>query len=120
MASKHTTPSTTNYVRTIPTDLQMDAQALESIHLSIGSSAQESSIRISVKVDRLDTTPRFIQTAGAGYATLQQTSGAICTQSECTVTWTFMSTWLNDDIDDLHWFISSIDKMVLKRTRSVL
>ena len=88
----------------------MDAPALESIHLSIGSSAQESSIRISVKVDRLDTTPRFIQTAGAGYATLQQTSGAICTQSECTVTWTFMSTWLNDDIDDLHWFISSIDE----------
>ena len=101
---------TTHHIRTIPTDLSMDAPALESIHLSIGSSDQESSIRISVEVDRLDTTPRFIQTAGAGYATLQQTSGAICTQSECTVTWVFMSTWLNDDIDDLHWFVSSIDE----------
>ena len=26
------------------------------------------------------------------------------------MTWVFRSTWLNDDIDDLHWFISSVDE----------
>ena len=88
----------------------MDAPDLERITLSIGSSDVESSIRIGVEVDRLDATPRFIQTAGAGYATLQPTSQATCSGSECTVTWVFRSTWLNDDIDDLHWFISSIDE----------
>ena len=80
------------------------------MYLSIGSNDEVSSIRISVEVDRLDSTPRFIQTAGAGYATLQPSSGAICTQSECTVTWVFQSTWLNDDIDNLHWFVSSVDE----------
>ena len=88
----------------------MDAPDLERIMLSIGSSDDESSIRIGVELDRLDATPRFIQTAGAGYATLQPTSQATCSGSECTVTWVFQSTWLNDDIDDLHWFISSIDE----------
>ena len=101
---------TTHHIRTIPTDLTMDAPDLERITLSIGSSDVESSIRIGVEVDRLDATPRFIQTAGAGYATLQPTSQATCSGSECTVTWVFRSTWLNDDIDDLHWFISSIDE----------
>jgi hypothetical protein len=101
---------TTNHVRSIPTNSSFEAPALERLFLSIGSNNEVSSIRISVEVDRLDTTPRFIQTAGAGYATLQPTSGAICTQSECTVTWVFQSTWLNDDIDDLHWFISSVDE----------
>ena len=101
---------TTHHIRTIPTDLTMDAPDLERIMLFIGSSDDESSIRIGVEVDRLDATPRFIQTAGAGYATLQPTSQATCSGSECTVTWVFRSTWLNDDIDDLHWFISSIDE----------
>ena len=101
---------TTNHIRSIPTNSSFEAPALERLYLSIGSSDDVSSIRISVEVDRLDTTPRFIQTAGGSYATLQQTSGAICTQSECTVTWVFLSTWFNDDIDDLHWFISSVDE----------
>ncbi|MGB1985513.1 MAG: hypothetical protein ACPHS8_03600 [Candidatus Poseidoniaceae archaeon] len=101
---------TTHHVRSIPTNSTFEAPALERLYLSIGSNDEISSIRISVEVDRLDTTPRFIQTAGAGYATLQPSSGAICTQSECTVTWVFRSTWLNDDIDDLHWFISSVDE----------
>ena len=101
---------TTYHERVIPTHPTMEAPALERITLAIGSSDDASSIRISAEVDRLDTTPRFIQTSGAGYATLQPTSGAVCSQSECTVTWVFKSTWLNDDIDDLHWFISSIDE----------
>ena len=101
---------TTNHERVIPTHPTMEAPALERILLSIGSSDEASSIRISAEVDRLDSTPRFIQTSGAGYATLQPTSNATCLQSECTVTWVFKSTWLNDDIDDLHWFISSIDE----------
>ncbi|MGB1567446.1 MAG: hypothetical protein ACPHBQ_03090, partial [Candidatus Poseidoniaceae archaeon] len=101
---------TTNHLRVIPTHPTMDAPALERVTLSIGSSDDEASIRISVEVDRLDSTPRFIQTAGAGYAALQPTSNATCVQSECTITWVFKSSWLNDDIDDLHWFISSIDE----------
>ena len=101
---------TTHHKRVIPTHPTMDAPALERITLAIGSSDAPSSIRISAEVDRLDATPRFIQTSGAGYATLQPTSGADCSQSECTVTWVFKSTWLNDDIDDLHWFISSVDE----------
>ena len=101
---------TTNHQRVIPTNPTMEAPALERITLAIGSSENTASIRISVEVDRLDSTPRFIQTAGAGYATLQPTSNATCAHSECTVTWVFKSSWLNDDIDDLHWFISSIDE----------
>tara|TARA_B100001741_G_scaffold33348_2_gene23863 strand:- start:23749 stop:30069 length:6321 start_codon:yes stop_codon:yes gene_type:complete len=101
---------TTYHERVIPTHPTMDAPALERITLSIGSSDDVASIRISVEADRLDSTPRFIQTAGAGYATLQPTSNVTCVQSTCTVTWVFKSSWLNDDIDDLHWFISSIDE----------
>ena len=101
---------TTHHERVIPTHPTMEAPALERITLAIGSNDAPSSIRISAEVDRLDTAPRFIQTSGAGYATLQPTSSAVCSQSECTVTWVFKSTWLNDDIDDLHWFISSVDE----------
>ena len=101
---------TTHHLRTIPTHPAMEAPALERIFLSLGSSDDEFSIRIRAEVDRLDETPRFIQTAGAGYAVLQPTSAAICSKSECTVTWVFESTWLNDDIDDLHWFVSSVDE----------
>ena len=77
---------TTYHERVIPTHPTMEAPALERITLAIGSSDDAVSIRISAAVDRLDTTPRFIQTSGAGYATLQPTSGAVCSQSECTVT----------------------------------
>ena len=101
---------TTNHIRVVPTHPTMQAPALDRLFLSIGPDDDESTIRISAEVDRLDSTPRFIQTAGAGYASLQSTSEAVCSQSECTVTWVFQSTWLNDDIDDVHWFISSVDE----------
>ena len=101
---------TTHHLRTIPTHPTLEAPALDRIFLSIGSTDDESSIRIRAEVDRLDATPRFFQTDGAGYAALQPSSVANCSKSECTITWIFESTWLNDDIDDLHWFVSSVDE----------
>ena len=105
---------TTHHIRTNPTGLQIDAPALERINISMGPSTSLGDVRITAELDRLDTTPRFIQTSGAGIAFLHPSSTASCTQSECTVTWVFESTWLNDDIDDVHWMTFAIDETGLK------
>ena len=105
---------TTHHIRTDPTGSITEIPALERINISMGPSTSQSDVRITAELDRLDTTPRFIQTSGAGIATLHPSSNALCTQSECTVTWVFESTWLNDDIDDVHWMAYAIDETGLK------
>ena len=105
---------TTHHIRTDPNNPQSIAPALERINISMGPSTSHSNVRITAELDRLDTNPRFIQTSGAGIATLHSSSNVSCTRSECTVTWVFESTWLNDDIDDVHWMTFAIDENGLK------
>ena len=105
---------TTHHVRTDPNNPQSIAPALERINISMGPSTSHNDVRVTAELDRLDTTPRFIQTSGAGIASLHPSSNVSCTRSECTVTWVFESTWLNDDIDDVHWMAFAIDENGLK------
>ena len=105
---------TTHHIRVDPNNLQSIAPALERINISMGSSTSHNDVRITAELDRLDTTPRFIQTSGAGIAALHPSSNVSCTRSECNVTWVFESTWLNDDIDDVHWMAFALDENGLK------
>ena len=100
----------THHARQNPLDLAEDAPDITSvaIHLSTSSSALDAFAH--AVVDRLDTTPRFRQLSGAGLAAFQpQASNIACSTNACTVTWTFASTWLLDDIDDVHVLTQATD-----------
>ena len=48
---------------------------------------------------------------GAGLALFDaEASGVSCTLNVCTVDWAFTSTWLFDDIDDVHVLTTAIDE----------
>ena len=52
---------------------------------------------------------------GAGLALFDaEASGVSCTLNVCTVDWAFTSTWLFDDIDDVHVLTTAIDEAGLE------
>jgi hypothetical protein len=99
---------TTRHERSNPAQPTFDAPDITSIQLSLGSSASYESIFVVVEVDQLSGTPRFRQHSGLGLAALQ-TSSVNCGLNACEVTWRFKSSWLLDDVDDVHYFLKATD-----------
>ena len=99
-----------NHQRLNPLDSTEDAPDISSIELWLSRSMNTDEAMIQLMVDRLDTTPRFIQLKGSGLAALNtNVSSVSCTQNSCTVTWSLTSTWLLDDVDDLHILTQATD-----------
>ncbi len=111
---------TTHHQRQNPLDLTEDAPDISDVALYLSTSSSLSDAFAHVIVDRLDTTPRFRQMTGAGVSPFQaQASNVSCTLNACTVTWTFASTWLLDDIDDVHVLAQATDEEGLEVGPSV-
>ena len=106
---------TTHHQRINPHALVEDAPDIVSIELALSPTPFWDDSRVQVEVDQLATTPRFRQISGAGYASLQPSLSTVtCTMNDCTVTWSLTSTWLLDDVDDLHFLAQATDEESLQ------
>mgnify|MGYP001260253671 FL=1 len=107
---EETVSFTTHHTRYNPLDATNDAPDISEVSLWLGPTADMSSTVIHVELDRIQEAPRFRQRGGAGLALLDaSTSSVSCTLNTCSVVWAFTSTWLLDDIDDLHLFTMAKD-----------
>jgi len=95
--------------RVNPLDMQADAPDLERISLWLSPTSNRDDAMIRVEVDRLDGEARFRQTLGSGLAYPTADSSVVCSLNTCTVTWSLTSTWLLDDVDDLHVLVEAVD-----------
>lgn len=101
---------TTHHARQNPLDLTEDAPDITDVVVYLSTSASLSNAFAQVHVDRLDGIPRFRQLSGAGLSPFQaDASNVTCSINGCTVRWTFASTWLLDDIDDVHVLTQATD-----------
>jgi hypothetical protein len=102
---------TTHHHRENPLDLGEDAPDIEVVDFYLATGPSLGSSFVHVQLDRLQDTPRFRQLAGAGLAQMDGAqSNVSCTVNMCSVTWTFTSTWLMDDVDDLHVLTQATDE----------
>ena len=99
---------TTYHARVNPAQSTNDAPDITSIVLSLASSSAIDSSFVVVEVDQIDSTPRFRQHSGLGLAALQP-STISCLMNACEVQWKFKSSWLLNDVDDVHYFLTSTD-----------
>jgi len=99
-----------HHQRANPLDSTEDAPDISSSELWLSRTVSTEAAMIQLKVDRLDTTPRFIQLKGSGLAALNANASSVsCTHNTCTITWSLTSTWLLDDVDDLHVLAQATD-----------
>ena len=106
---------TTVHTRSNPLDLAENAPNITAVSFRLGPSNDASEAVIHVELDRIQTAPRFRQMGGAGLALFDaEASGVSCTLNVCTVDWAFTSTWLFDDIDDVHVLTTAIDEAGLE------
>lgn len=102
---------TTVHHRENPLDQGEDAPDITSVDLYLNSIASVGTAFVHVQVDQLQTTPRFRQLSGAGLATLNPAlSSTSCSFNTCSVTWALTSTWLLDDVDDVHVLTQATDE----------
>lgn len=99
---------TTRHERLNPAKPTFDAPDITSIQLALASTSSYESAFVVVEVDQLDGTPRFRQHSGLGLAALQSSS-VNCDLNSCEVIWRFRSSWLLDDVDDVHYFLKATD-----------
>ncbi len=92
-----------HHQRANPLNVLEDAPDFASVDLFLSPTARVEDAFLHVRVDRLATTPRFLHLSGFGLAPIDGTnSSVVCDLNSCTVTWSLTSTWLLDDVDDLH------------------
>lgn len=92
-------------------NLQFDAPDLTSAKLALSATQFYNDLFVEVEVYNLQTSPQFRQLTGKGLAVLDESnSSAICTINICTITWTLESTWLMNDVDDLHVLSIAVDE----------
>ena len=102
---------TTHHTRSNPLDLAENAPDITGVSFMLGPSSDMNEATVHVELDRIQTTPRFRQMGGAGLALFDASaSGVTCTMNACTVDWAFTSTWLFDDVDDLHVLTTATDE----------
>lgn len=100
---EQTVSFTTHHTRYNPLNAAEDAPDISAVSLWLGPTADITSAAIHVELDRIQAEPRFRQMEGAGLALLEASASSVsCTLNTCSVVWSFTSTWLLDDIDDLH------------------
>ena len=93
----------THHQRINPLDLSEDASDFDHIELLLSRTDNAADAFVHAKVERFDTTPRFLHLNGAGLAPINiSNSQASCVVNSCSITWVFTSTWLLDDVDDLY------------------
>ena len=108
---EQTVSFTTHHTRLNPLDLTEDAPDIEAVDFYLASGLDFDTSLVHVQVDRIQDTPRFRQLAGAGLAYLDAAASSVaCSLNTCSVEWTLTSTWLFDDIDDVHVLTSAQDE----------
>ncbi|MGB0378217.1 MAG: hypothetical protein ACPGGE_05280, partial [Poseidonia sp.] len=101
---------TTHHTRSNPLDLSEKAPDITEVSFLLGPSSDVNEAFIQVELDRIQTAPRFRQLAGAGLALFDASaSSVVCTTNTCSIDWAFTSTWLLDDVDDLHVLTTATD-----------
>ena len=100
----------TSHMRYDPLELSLDAPDITRIALHLSPTVFVEDAVIGLEVDRLTTTPRFIQTMGSGLAFPTNLSTVSCTTNQCDVDWVLQSTWLLNDVDDLHLLAQATDE----------
>ncbi|MFZ8906778.1 MAG: hypothetical protein ACO2Y2_05420 [Poseidonia sp.] len=101
---------TTHHTRSNPLDLSENAPDITGVSFLLGPSSDVNEATIHVQLDRIQSTPRFRQMGGAGLALFDASASSVaCTMNTCTVNWAFTSTWLFDDVDDLHVLTTATD-----------
>ena len=102
---------TTHHTRYNPLDLSENAPDITAVSFLLGPSSNSEQASIHVELDRIQTSPRFRQMGGAGLALLDAGQSSVsCSVNTCSVNWAFTSTWLFDDIDDLHVLTTASDE----------
>ena len=106
---------TTHHHRENPLDSNEDAPDIESVDFYLSSFNSIDQAFVHLHLDRMQDNPRFRQMAGTGLAQLDvEQSNVTCTVNVCSVTWGLTSTWLLDDVDDLHVFAKATDEAGLE------
>ncbi|RJU96597.1 MAG: hypothetical protein DWC10_06295 [Candidatus Poseidoniales archaeon] len=101
---------TTHHQRENPLDQGEDAPDIEEVDFYLSSTPSIEASFVHVRVDQIQTSPRFRQLAGAGFAYLNPSSSTVsCSLNTCSIDWTLTSTWLLDDVDDVHVLIQATD-----------
>ena len=101
---------TTHHTRSNPLDLSENAPDITGVSFLLGPSSNVDEALIHVELDRIQTAPRFRQMDGAGLALFDASaSSVVCTMNTCSIDWAFTSTWLLDDVDDLHVLTTATD-----------
>ena len=108
---EQTVSFTTHHTRFNPLDAAEDAPDVVSVDFHLASGPSLDGAVVHVQVARIQENPRFRQLAGAGLARLDaDASSVVCTLNTCTVEWAMTSTWLFDDIDDVHVLTNAKDE----------
>ena len=93
----------THHQRINPVDLAEDAADFEQVELLLSRTDNAADAFVHAKAERFDTTPRFLHLNGMGLAPINTSSSQVfCDTNSCSITWVFTSTWLLNDVDDLH------------------
>ena len=107
---RQTITLTTVHERFDPLDTSIDAPDIASVDLHLSRTRYFSDAFAHVRLDQLRDAPRFRQLSGAGLASFDLANASVnCEMNRCVVTWAFTSTWLLDDVDDLHVLTQATD-----------
>ncbi len=100
---EQTVSFTTHHTRLDPLDASVDAADISKVALHLSPTANVEEAVVHVELDQIQENPRFRQLEGVGLAHLDADASSFsCTLNTCSVQWVLTSTWLLDDIDDLH------------------
>ena len=93
----------THHTRQNPLDTNEDAPDISKVNLFLSPTSSLNEAVVHVELDQIHDSPRFRQMGGVGLARLDAAaSNVACTLNTCSVQWVLTSTWLFDDIDDVH------------------
>ncbi len=102
---------TTHHQRTNPLDPTEDAPDIVEVELRLARTTAIGTSFVHLHVDQLSATPRFRQFSGVGLAQLVPDGSSVsCSTNSCSVTWALKSTWLLDDVDDIHLLTQATDE----------
>lgn len=100
----------THHLRSNPLNSTEDAPDITSAELLLSQTDNAADAFVHLRAERFDSSPRFLHISGLGLAPVDSSnSGVICDVNFCTITWVLTSTWLLDDVDDLHILVYGKD-----------
>ena len=100
---EQTVSFTTHHTRLNPLELSEDAADISKVAFHLSPTPNLEEAVVLVELDRIQDAPRFRQMKGVGLAQLDTAASSVsCTINTCSVEWVLTSTWLLDDVDDIH------------------